>query len=75
MNNYVQNNRDHLQSIRLKFGQRISESLDCFRKNLDIVKEKIEEKKGDNEKKTVDKFENWVKKTYNKKIYLNSNNI
>lgn len=61
MNNYSQNNKDHLQSIRLKFGQRISESLDCFKKNLDMVKEKMEEKKENNEQKTIDRFEKWVR--------------
>ncbi len=61
MNNYSQNNKDHLDSIRLKFGQRISDSLDSFRRNLDIVKEKMEEKQGNNEQKMVEKFEKWVK--------------
>ena len=61
MNNYSQNNREHLENIRLKFGQRISDSLDCFRKNLDLVKEKLDEKKENNEQKTIEKFEKWVK--------------
>jgi hypothetical protein len=61
VNNYSQNNKDHLDSIRLKFGQRISDSLDSFRRNLDIVKEKMEEKQGNNEQKMVEKFEKWVK--------------
>ena len=61
MNNYSQYNKDHLDSIRLKFGQRISDSLDSFRRNLDIVKEKMEEKQGNNEQKMVEKFEKWVK--------------
>jgi len=61
VNNYSQNNREHLENIRLKFGQRISDSLDCFRKNLDLVKEKLDEKKENNEQKTIEKFEKWVK--------------
>lgn len=61
MTNYSQNNQEHLDSIRLKFGQRLQESLDCFQKNLEFVKEKLEEKKHEDEQKTIDKFEKWVK--------------
>lgn len=57
--NYTQNNHEHLEAIRLKFGQRLQDSLDCFQKNLEMVKEKLEEKKSDDEQKTIDKFEKW----------------
>lgn len=60
MTNYSQNNQEHLEAIRLKFGQRLQDSMDCFYKNLEMVKEKMEEKKNDDEKKTIDKFEKWV---------------
>ena len=42
--NYTQNNQEHLDSIRLKFGTRLQESLDCFQQNLMLVKEKLQEK-------------------------------
>jgi hypothetical protein len=64
--NYTQNNHEHLEAIRLKFGQRLQDSLDCFQKNLELVKEKLEEKKNDDEQKTIDKFEKWVKSFINK---------
>lgn len=60
MTNYSQNNQEHLDSIKLKFGQRLQESLDCFQKNLEYVKEKLEEKKHEDEQKTIEKFEKWV---------------
>lgn len=59
--NWTHNNHEHLDGIRLKFGTRVQESLDCFQKNLELVKEKLHEKANDNEQKTVDKFEKWVK--------------
>lgn len=59
--NYTQNNQEHLDSIRLKFGTRLQESLDCFQQNLHLVKEKLQEKANDDEQKTIDKFEKWVK--------------
>ena len=59
--NYTQNNQEHLDSIRLKFGTRVQESLDCFQKNLELVKEKLKEKANDDQQKTIDKFEKWVK--------------
>jgi hypothetical protein len=58
--NYSQNNQEHLDSIKLKFGQRLQDSLDCFQKNLEYVKEKLEEKKHEDEQKTIEKFEKWV---------------
>ena len=60
MTNYSQNNQEHLDSIKLKFGQRLQDSLDCFQKNLEYVKEKLEEKKHEDEQKTIEKFEKWV---------------
>ena len=58
---YNQNNQEHLNSIRLKFGQRLQDSLDCYHKNLELVKEKLAEKKNEDEQKTIDKLEKWVK--------------
>lgn len=64
MYNYSQNNQEHLKAIELKFNQRIADSIENFHKNLEFVKEKAEEKKSEDEQKTIDKFEKWVKNIY-----------
>jgi len=57
---YSQNNQDHLNNLKQRFSQRISESVENFNINMKSVKEKMDQKIKDDEQKMIDKFEKWV---------------
>ena len=60
MSIYSHNNHEHLNDLKERFSQRISESLDNFHINLKAVKERMDQKTLEDEQKTIDKFEKWV---------------
>lgn len=60
MSLFSQNNQDHISSLKKKYAQRLSDSVENFHVNMTSVKGRIDQKIKDDEQKMVDKFEKWV---------------